>query len=99
MAEVAAAGGDWIKELVQWFAERNLGRKGSYQDGDTSVHINDIQVLTRLDFRNIYRRAGLKQRLKNGVLSFVLMSPDGGEEAAYLATRKLPLTLPAAREL
>jgi hypothetical protein len=97
-AEVGVAGSDWISELILWARERRRGKRGPYKEGDTSVSPDDVRAFTREHFSKLFHKAGFRRRIINRRYVVVLTRPDGVEEPAYLATRKLPLTLPDANE-
>lgn len=85
---------DWITELLAWMRERRRRGRDAYKEGDTRVNPDDVLAFTRKDYDALLNKAGLKRRVVNGRRVHVFAWPDGREEPAYVATRKLPLTLP-----
>ena len=87
---------DWITELIHWVKKRRReGLTGEWVVWDTKVNPADLTAFTEKHFHILQRKAGLRKRVTNkrNVLYFVWKG-SGREEPAYLATRKLPLTLP-----
>lgn len=89
--------GEWINDLDDLWSR--VANAGLSQRGDTSVSLVPVG-LDRKGLKKLLERAGFRLNRGRGrqkVLTFEW--PDGREDFAYMATRKLPLTLPEVKEL